>query len=212
LRPSPGSLGLSTPSGGSLLPMPYQPLAPASAELVPSALPAALMQQFAMLHQQMLAQFQQSMLVMAQMFTTLRQEEMELLREVLERLGSLKQKVRGLAAAEKKRAAPRRGQNDETAEPAPILDRVESPDRAARPSQDAAQRAMANTPTDSAPALDPPLPTEENGSNSQSSVTPSFAGTNVDPSLHAWLSGRVAMLDQERQGVWRRLMAVLFGS
>src|SRR5262249_60502163 len=104
LRPSPGSLGLSTPSGGSLLPMPYQPLAPASAELVPSALPAALMQQFAMLHQQLLGQFQQSMLVMAQMFTALRQEEMELLREVLERVGKLKREVRGLTSKEKRRA------------------------------------------------------------------------------------------------------------
>src|SRR5262249_42047915 len=115
LLPSRADLTAPTPTISSLVP---QLATNAAAPFLEGSIPSLLLQQFGVLHQQMLAQFQQCMLVMAQMFATLRPEEMELLREALERVGSLKHDVRGLAAGAKKRAARPARNNQNAAEPA----------------------------------------------------------------------------------------------
>jgi pSer/pThr/pTyr-binding forkhead associated (FHA) protein len=201
-----------------------------------ATVPSTLLQQFGALRQEMLAQVQHCMLVMTQMITTLRQEEMELLREVLERIGGLKQDVRGLRSAEKKHEARRARRNQEAAEPArslserpltpPSVERgcyeaagitctgVGSPDLAASSNQNAARGVAADTPSTVAPdsnrvAANPPQSTEARPLDAEASQATSLPGTDGDTNFHAWLSGRVAMLHPERQGVWRKLLATL---
>ena len=167
-----------------------------------------------------------------------RQEEMELLREVLERISSLKHDVSGLAAAAKKRAARPARNNHKAAEPADgltdepsIAASIEkhfgeaagiehvgarSPDLAATSSRNAAQGVAADSRSDGAPASngvagDPPESIDEIPSESKSSETTSLLGPNGDTNFHAWLSARVAMLDQERQGIWRKFLGALLG-
>ena len=37
------------------------------------------------------------------------------------------------------------------------------------------------------------------------------AGTNVAPSFHAWLAGRIASLDRKRKSAWQKLCSFLLG-
>jgi pSer/pThr/pTyr-binding forkhead associated (FHA) protein len=204
---------------GSLVPLPAPNLA---GPLVDGAIPSLLLQQFGALHQQMLAQFQRCMLVMAQMLTTLRQEEMELLREVLERVGALEHQVRGLATAGKKRAARLARKDQETAQAAesrseqplvPALgERVRGEGVAEGPGEAGPTfAATPPAPVGNGVAANPPLQAGETASNSEPSAPTSPAGTDGDANLHAWLSGRIAILDQERQGAWRKILAMLLG-
>ena len=111
---------------------------------------------------------------------------MDLLHEVLDRLGGLKRQVRGLSARQKKQSTRR-------------------------------IRANGKAPTKAEP----------NGSDTRPDVTipaeplklpqPDSAGANsattarADPQFHMWLNERIASLDQERQGAWRKLCDLLLG-
>jgi hypothetical protein len=187
------------PEYGSLVPRLASPGVAIPTRVSDGAVPAAIMQQFASLHQHMLTQFQQGMLIMAQMFTTMRQEEMELLREVLDRLGGLRREVRGLKAAEKKRAARRPDARGEQPVEQEITEETEKhaatsdPPAAAVPSNGVAADPL--PPPDSAP------PSAD-----------STIGANADASLHTWLTGRIAKLDKDRQSAWRKLIASIFGN
>jgi pSer/pThr/pTyr-binding forkhead associated (FHA) protein len=143
-------------------------------------------QQLATMQQQMLIQFQQSMMMMAQTFSGMWQAEMELLREVLDRLGGLKRQVRGVSARQK--ASAKRAKSRSRAA-------VEKP-----------ERNGAKTHADDTVPMTPP--------KQEQPVLPAFdaaAAANVDPNFHIWLNERMASLDHERQGAWQKLVAILLG-
>jgi predicted component of type VI protein secretion system len=187
LIPAPPELNLAYPLSGGLMPPSLLPFASACSPLDTASLPVLMLQQFTMLQQQMLAQFQQSMLVMAQVITALRHEEMDLLREVLERLGRLKQRVSNLSAGQRKQASRRKRRADE--------------DRAV-----ASPAGTPNEPLTDTHGLLGPSPV-----NGEAAGTTAFPGESLDPNFHAWLSGRIATLDKDRQGLWRKFVAMLLG-
>jgi hypothetical protein len=53
--------------------------------------------------------------------------------------------------------------------------------------------------------------TEECPLDAEASKATSLLGTRCDADFHAWLSGRIAMLHEERQSGWRKLLAMLLG-
>jgi pSer/pThr/pTyr-binding forkhead associated (FHA) protein len=179
------------PAAGSVFPLAAYPVAWPPMEW--GTLPSAVFNQFAAMQQQMLGQFQQSMLMMAHVFTAMRQEEMELLREVLRRLGGLKREVKGLTAEQKKQAA--RAMNQSRATPdEPVRDAL----------RDEHRETQADTPH-------PTAPTDVSSSNGQAKSSAPIEPALVDPSFHAWLSERIDSLDENRQGAWRNLMKFLLG-
>jgi pSer/pThr/pTyr-binding forkhead associated (FHA) protein len=177
--------------------IPLEPFTPFTVPAVPmnnGAFPPALLQHLAALQQGMMAQFQQSMVMMLQMMTTMRHEEMELLREVLRRVGGLSREVRATAAQRKKTRPPRQPQDQgkEPAEPKGPL----SPGAASSSTE-----GTGHTQSD-------------NGSESfasQPTSGPTQDARTMDSQFHAWLSGRIAQMEKERQGAWQRLLSSLLG-
>jgi len=187
----------AAPELSAPFPLPGGLVSPASYPLVSprspfdgASLPVLTMQHFAVFQQQMLAQFQQGMLMMAQMMSAWRHEEMELLREVLERLGRLKQRVARSASERKKQVARRKQKADGKR----------------------ATGSPTNTPREiPAHGLDPSSLPEASSSNGAAAAPAPIPAENLDPNFHAWLSGRIAALDKDRQGVWRKFLAMLLG-
>jgi hypothetical protein len=156
--------------------------------LLPAAVPLGdpSLQQLAAMQQHMLIQFQHSMLMMAQTFSGMWQSEMDLLHEVLDRLGGLKRQVRGLSARQKKQSTRRIRANGK----APIK---------------AEQNGSDTRPDVTIPAEPLKLPQPDStGANSATTA-------RADPQFHMWLNERIASLDQERQGAWRKLCDLLLG-
>jgi pSer/pThr/pTyr-binding forkhead associated (FHA) protein len=158
----------------------YLPTVTSPIDTLPSVVTT---QQLAMMQQQMLVQFQQSMLMMAQTFSGMWQSEMELLREVLDRLGGLKRQVRGLSARQK--AIAKRSKNRTRAA-------LEKPRR-----NGAVEDTVPMTPPKQMPQAPP--------------AWDAAAAANVDPNFHMWLNERISSLDQERRGAWQKLCAILLG-
>jgi hypothetical protein len=145
--------------------------------------------QLAAFQQHMLAQFQQSMLMMAQTFSGMWRDEMELLREILDRLGGLKRQVRGLSAEQ--------------------TDRKSRRTRHKRPCAEEAAPSSSTTPTSDVVAAAAPT----QGASASTDLQPPDASeaANLDPGFHAWLDQRIAALDQDRRGVWQKLLAAILG-
>jgi pSer/pThr/pTyr-binding forkhead associated (FHA) protein len=156
--------------------------------LVPAAVPLGdpTVHQIVAMQQHMLLQFRQSMLMMAQTFSGMWQSEMELLHEVLDRLGGLKRQVRGLSSRQKKQST-----------------------RHIRQNSTARNKAEQNG---SKSHLDDKLPIEPLKLPQQDSAGANSATAGrADPQFHMWLNERIASLDQERQGAWRKLCDLLLG-
>ena len=144
------------------------------------------LQQLAAMQQHMLVQFQHSMLMMAQTFSGMWQSEMDLLHEVLDRLGGLKRQVRGLSTRQKKCLKRRIRRNGK------VPNKTE-------------QNGSDTRPDVSLPAESLKLP------QSNSTGANSATAARADPQFHMWLNERIASLDQERQGAWRKLCDLLLG-
>jgi hypothetical protein len=158
-----------------------------------SALPVmALINQFGALQQQMFEQFQQAMLVLSQMFSTLQQDQMQVIREELNQLRGLTEELQALKS-ELAAAHPSAGSVASAAAngnlPAP---------GAARQLPAAPGPAKPSPSGGPAPAA-PPAP-------------PGAAGAAAGaPDVHAWLCQRLAAIQEERQSRWQKILTFLSG-
>jgi pSer/pThr/pTyr-binding forkhead associated (FHA) protein len=168
-------------------------LVPATAGLAlrDQALLVPLLEQFQVMQQQTLDQFHQTMLMMAQLFTTLHREQMDLVRDELERMHRLTREIQEL-----------RGQ---LAGPLPDSRPPEAPRGKDTPTQGPEQKPPE-------PAIPPSgSPPDVRPGASASPPLPASAGTASDPSIHVWLSRRIAELNAEREGSWQKIKAFLVG-
>jgi pSer/pThr/pTyr-binding forkhead associated (FHA) protein len=184
----------------SLLPqvLPTPAEAPPGNMEVVQALLVPIAQQLGTMQHQMFEQFQQAMMMMFQMFGKLQREQIKVIRDEMDRLHQLSREVLALqaelakhspAAAEKPRVAPRSTDHATTSAVAPRTVPAYSP--AANPSSRPGQAASPMSATESKPLPMPQKPPEKD--------------------MHAWLSQRIAALQQERQSRWQKIVSFLGG-
>jgi hypothetical protein len=151
-----------------------------------------VLHQFNLMQQQMFDQFHQTMLMMVQMFSTLHREQMSLLREELDKLHAINRELQSL-------------QSEFGWQPAASLDA--SPDavnHAQSPAAEPVGGPAAKSKAGSANNVPPPAAdTERRGD----AIHPG----QTDPAVHAWLSQRIAALQQERQGRWQKIVKFVMG-
>jgi pSer/pThr/pTyr-binding forkhead associated (FHA) protein len=152
----------------------------------PSFLP--VLQQFGLMQQQMFDQFNQAMVTMAQMFTTLHQDQMTMVREELEQLHKVNEELRALQDdLKRKPAAP----------------------------ETAAYRTAATREHSFPVGFSSPSPDKPTGATSLSTPPPSpslpIPEQPVDEGVHIWLSQRIATLNQDRQTRWQKILGMVTG-
>jgi pSer/pThr/pTyr-binding forkhead associated (FHA) protein len=183
---------LGAPHSSALVPanpppmanLPTLPSSPEQALLMP------VISQFNLMQQQMFDQFHQTMLMMVQMFSTLHREQMDLIRDELDQLHGLTRELQELQA-ELVKHPPAKA-------PAPT---APAPQRSARVSDPAGRPTPQRAPTPSAqPEAKPAAP---------SAPQPAAGQDNAD--IHAWLSKRIAALQEERQGRWQKIVGYVLG-
>jgi pSer/pThr/pTyr-binding forkhead associated (FHA) protein len=165
----------------------------------------ALQQQMAEMQQRRADEFQQALMTMFQMFGAMHRDQMNLIREEMDRINELAQEQRAL---ESKLA----GQSPNLAEPAPPVGETPRPEprsrepnpnpNPSRPSQPGPVAAPAPGETE----LARPAP-----STTSPEQAPRPTGTPADENMHAWLSQRIASIREERQGRWQKLLRSLMG-
>jgi pSer/pThr/pTyr-binding forkhead associated (FHA) protein len=238
-RPVPeraGGLAPAPPAyNGSMLPMPPPPfpvVASASGvevvssdaavlssrihqpELSESAL-VPLVNQFGMMQQQMFDQFQQAMGMLVQMFGTMHREQMDVIREELDRLHDLTRELQELKeelARDPARAA------------APAVAPASSSTPASDPDRVPTAGAAVGAPTASATgartrlgdAAIPPPPSGPRPDQVRPGVA--MAGATGDPEAAdvprdavAWIHQRIAAIQQERESRWQKIVKLLPG-
>jgi pSer/pThr/pTyr-binding forkhead associated (FHA) protein len=187
------------------LPLPLLPqvlppsteLTPANAEVVQSLL-VPIAQQLGTMQHQMFEQFQQAMMMMFQMFGKLQREQIKVIRDEMDRLHQLSREVLALqaelskhppAGSEKARAAARPADHAATAAAGP------RPAPAYNPATNSSSRP-APAPTSKVATESRPLPALQKP---------------PEKDMHAWLSQRIASLQQERQSRWQKIVTFLGG-
>lgn len=191
LSPAPAFPGAPPVEPSNLPLMPTVPssgeVAPANAELVQSLL-VPIAQQLGTMQQQMFEQFQQAMMMMFQMFGKLQREQMGVIRDEMDRLHQLSREVLALQSELAKR-------------PEAAVERPRSTPAATGP------RA---TPHSVAPAQPTPRPTTAPKPAAESKPLPLPQG-QPEKDMHAWLSQRLATLQEERQSRWQKIVSFLSG-
>jgi hypothetical protein len=178
---------------GQLLPVSSAGLAPREQTLL-----VPLLDQFQVMQQQMLDQCHQTMLMMAQMFTTLHREQMEVVRDELERMHRLTRELQELRAQLTGHLPDSR---------AASADRGQEPPRG----RDAAMSGPGDkSPAPATPRLGGP-PDRQPGGSATPPLPGAAVGTASDPGIHVWLSRRIAELNTEREGSWQKIKAFLVG-
>ena len=183
----------------SLLPqvLPTPTELPANAEVVQSLL-VPIAQQLGTMQHQMFEQFQQAMMMMFQMFGKLQREQIKVIRDEMDRLHQLSREVLALQAElskhpppgpDKSRAGARSADHPATVAAGPRLASAYNP--AANPSSRPAPAPASKVAGDSKPLPPPQKPPEKD--------------------MHAWLSQRIAALQQERQSRWQKIVSFLGG-
>ncbi len=186
-----GSLpnGLTIPPSVQVVP-PLVPMSgqsvPANTELVQSLL-VPIAQQLGTIQQQMFDQFQQAMLMMFQMFGKLQREQIGVIRDEMDRLHQLSQEVLALQAELAKRAQPA---VETPRSPALAANSRTVPNSMATKPEP--RSAIASKPT----AESKPLPLPQG---------------QPEKDMHAWLSQRLATLQEERQSRWQKIVNFLSG-
>ena len=244
----------STPGGGALTQMVAKTPSPPSPPVVPwtnletqnqltnaalEGLPPVFMaylNQFGMMHQQMMEQFQQSTLMMMQMFGQLQREQFEMVRQELEAIRMLNKEMQILQAElTKQQSAPVENmQANRKSDPAPVSPALATPSKngvkgafdGGFPRLDESQLppGLAQTPPRPAKESNEPKPVPKapavNGQEA-SAANPSEPPTEVSAGdlikdmagkdVHAMLSQRMNELQQQRQTRWQRLLSTFLG-
>lgn len=198
------------------------------AELTESAL-VPLVNQFSIMQQQMFDQFQQAMGMLVQMFGTMHREQMDVIREELDRLHDLTRELQDLkeelarppGRATEPAAAPAAAARSATvasfadraraeARPAPVLPPIGPAADPGPPSAAAGAFAKAAATAAEAPPLPPigPRPDQarpgaDPAGESEPAVTPR--------DTVAWIHQRIAAIQQERESRWQKIVKLLPG-
>jgi pSer/pThr/pTyr-binding forkhead associated (FHA) protein len=151
-----------------------------------------LVSQFQLMQHQMFEQFQQAIVQMFQMFSALHQDQVGYLREELARLHQVTQELHAL-------------QNQLAQHPPPAKTPHETTLGAGSPSRE--RQAM--PPKQPQPAPVQEKPKREAAPAGGSPAPPEVGEGSQD--IHAWLSQRMAALQQERQGRWQKILDLLTG-
>jgi pSer/pThr/pTyr-binding forkhead associated (FHA) protein len=173
----------------SLLPqlMPIAPDgAPANMEIVQSLL-VPVAQQLGMVQQQMFDQFQQAMLMMFQMFGKLQREQIGVIRDEMDRLHQLSREVMALQTELARHAPQPSGRPRAT----PSVSEPRATPYTAPMNSNARPAPAPKGITDSKPLPHPQGQPEKD--------------------MHAWLSQRIAALQEERQSRWQKIVGFLGG-
>jgi pSer/pThr/pTyr-binding forkhead associated (FHA) protein len=164
-----------------------------------------LFNQFALMQQQMFDQFQQALVMTMQTFGSMHREQMGLVRQELDRLHELTRELHEL-----QRELPRHRANGsispsqaaevpvaETLRPADPMPVQTPPPKRKNPPEPAVTPEMKKVAAPEKKKTDQP-----NGER-----PPAQKGEDV----HLWLTQRIAAIQEERQGLWNRLMGMLKG-
>ncbi len=220
-RPTPAVPSIAAFSGFSTaMPMPPMVASAAGVELVhdsgrthPEITESALVplvHQFSMMQQQMFDQFQQAMGMLVQMFSSMHREQMDVIREELDRLHDLTrelQELREELAQSSARPAPAAA----PARPIPTLPPRSQPVSPPKPAEiPSASVAPASAPT-SSPAARPgptrpvvPPPTDPRPDQAA-------PGVASPQDAVAWIHQRIAAIQQERETRWQKIVKLLPG-
>jgi pSer/pThr/pTyr-binding forkhead associated (FHA) protein len=207
---------------------PYPGLQPEVAEsvLVP------LVNQFSMMQQQMFDQFQQAMGMLVQMFTSMHRDQMEVIREELDRLHVLSRELQELKE-ELARSPDRAATAAESAAPAPAPSTrpAAGVDPEHRPAVAPAGEPPAEGPTPSPSAVAagpqrPSAPFVAPPPRPASTTPPPPAGPRPDrrprgvdaagavgapQDAVAWIHQRIAAIQEERETRWQKILKILPG-
>jgi pSer/pThr/pTyr-binding forkhead associated (FHA) protein len=161
-----------------------------------------VIQQFSLMQQQMFDQFHQSMTMLVEMFGALHREQNDLIRAELDQLHELTRELQTLQA-ELIKQPPQRGPERPGVPSARNL--PASRERARKPADEANQDGgHSSTPAErQIPTEAPPSA----GTPEKAPLPEGVAGENI----HAWLSHRIATLQQERQTRWQKVMQFMLG-
>jgi pSer/pThr/pTyr-binding forkhead associated (FHA) protein len=191
-------LPVAVPGPGPFLRMP----APRGA-MQEGGLLLPIINQFNLMQQQLADQFHQTMLMMAQMFGRMHQEQTQLLREELDQVHRLTRELQGLQAEQLRHSAkpeiqsvPPETPAASVTAPAVASGQTENGQGARQEKSHAAPGEV--SPAPSAPSPAPPLP-------------PPQPGERRDANIHAWLSERIATLQEERRGHWQKILSFVLG-
>jgi pSer/pThr/pTyr-binding forkhead associated (FHA) protein len=191
-----------------------------------------LLNQFNQMQQQMFDQFHQSVLLVVQTFSALHRDQMGVIREELDRLHQLTSELHTLQAelAKHPRADEPAAQAASASPSGPALDAVaaELLERmkllmgkplaaengqppAPRPAPPPAPTASPPRPSEPKapprPVVPPPAPAAS--ASPAAAHGPSTAATNEE--IHAWLSDRIASIQQEQESRWQKILQFMLG-
>jgi pSer/pThr/pTyr-binding forkhead associated (FHA) protein len=187
-----------------------------------------LVNQFSMMQQQMFDQFQQAMGMLVQMFSSMHREQMEVIREELDRLHELSRELQELkeeltkSPGRSAAASPSAGPAEAPIAPSAVADRrpVGAPIASAAPAGpagaapvEAAAPAAAPRPV-IAPSLPPRPPASVPVAPRPDQRLPGAAATGAPGAPQdavAWIHRRIAAIQQERETRWQKILKILPG-
>ncbi|HZW30931.1 MAG TPA: FHA domain-containing protein [Isosphaeraceae bacterium] len=185
-----------------------------------------LVNQFSLMQQQMFDQFQQAMSMLVRMFGTMHREQMDVIRDELDRLHQLTEELQALrselANSSRGPTGPRAG--GATAAAGPERRAAPNPSLAAVPPLAAAGRREPtkdpSLPPVAAAAGPPPsskLPPSPRRDPPQDGSTTAAAGTPREPAPYEgeallWIHQRIAALQQERETSWQKILKLIPGA
>jgi pSer/pThr/pTyr-binding forkhead associated (FHA) protein len=183
-------------------------LALTSDESGSGSLLSPLVSQFALMQQHMFGQFQEALLTMARMFGDLHRDQLQLIEQEMDQLHELTRELQGLQL-ELARQSPARMEAGPADKPRTLSSLL--PSAAAVPSD---RRGIG--PAKAAPAPMPPIRLRASAETAPVAKGPDVAPTSESPlrshkEVHAWLNGRLAVLHEERQTRWQKILQVVAG-
>lgn len=206
------------------------PLELPQANALTESVALALMQQFSSMQQQLFDHTQQLLSVMAQTFSSAHNRQLDLIRDELFRVHEVNRELQELNLK-----MTFSEQDPGSAAAPPAIEQAVAPPSAAAPAASvaalspeaagpvSAQPMAAPMPSsEEAPAAEPALPAgvtrargrkfakkDRAGSDSASPVAPAANAGKPGPDMHAWLSGRINELEEERTSRWQKIMQIL---
>jgi pSer/pThr/pTyr-binding forkhead associated (FHA) protein len=222
--------------GRALVPSHRGPLLPAGhpANSTESLL-VPLVNQFALMQQQMFDQFQQTVMMMVQMFGAMHKEQMGFIREEMDRVQELTRELHALQAELAKRpqegpaqaaaqglaapvpvsAAPPAGPTDLSHAGIPVPPAATGPPRGSAVNGDhAAPAAPSHAAGDLAASQPVAVPSANHNipvSSEQPAADGPPPGTARETDIHIWLHQRIAEIQRERQSRFQRILNYVLG-
>lgn len=207
------------------------PPAPASLVGGESQVVASLVQQFSLMQQNMFEQFQQTLVMMAQMMSQMHQEHAKLMREEMAHfhrataeLQQLYKEARAAGVAPAAAPPPPAPLGEAPLKEVPLAEPPVPPSGRWQPGT--WPGGMPNTPPPVPPSAPPAAapkpaarPAEDDAPEPMIELTAPTAAAadnaaNDEPesdAVHAWLTGRIAELESERQSRWQKILGFLRG-